>query len=209
METPTDRGPIQTPADLDRLDFEKSGGVVTVIAQDAGTGQVLMVAQADREALELSLRSGEMHYRSRTRGLWHKGATSGNIQRLAELRADCDGDAVLAMVWPAGPACHTGMPSCFGSAPPSDPLDRLAATIAERSTNPAATGYTRTLLDDRNLRLKKLGEEALELAVALADGDTSRAAEEAADLLYHQLVALQAVGLTLADIRRVLSGRAG
>lgn len=209
METPRDSGPIKTPADLDRLDFDKSGGVVTVIAQDAGTGQVLMVAQADREALDLSLRTGEMHYRSRTRGLWHKGATSGNIQRLAELRADCDGDAVLALVWPAGPACHTGMPSCFGTAPPADPLDRLAAAIAERSTNPAAPGYTRKLLDDRNLRLKKLGEEAAELAVALADGDAARAAEEAADLLYHQLVALQAVGLTLADIRRVLAGRAG
>lgn len=209
METPTDNGPIQTPADLDRLDFEKSGGVVTVVAQDAGTGQVLMVAQADREALELTLQSGQMHYRSRTRGLWHKGATSGNIQRLAELRADCDGDAVLAMVWSAGPACHTGTSSCFGSTPPTDPLDQLAATIAERSTNPASTGYTRKLLDDRNLRLKKLGEEAAELAVALADGDASRAAEEAADLLYHQMVALQAVGLTLADIRRVLSGRAG
>ncbi|HUG27783.1 MAG TPA: bifunctional phosphoribosyl-AMP cyclohydrolase/phosphoribosyl-ATP diphosphatase HisIE [Gemmatimonadales bacterium] len=209
METPTDRAPIQTPADLDRLDFEKSGGVVTMIAQDAGTGQVLMVAQADREALELTLETGEMHYRSRTRGLWHKGATSGNIQRLEELRADCDGDAVLAMVWPAGPACHNGMQSCFGTAPPIDPLDRLAVTIAERSANPAVSGYTRKLLDDRNLRLKKLGEEAAELAVALADGDATRAAEEAADLLYHQLVALQAVGLTLADIRRVLAGRAG
>lgn len=209
MELPMDRGPIATAADLDRLDFEKSGGVVTVVAQDAGTGQVLMVAQADREALELSLTTGEMHYRSRTRGLWHKGATSGNIQRLAELRADCDGDAVLAVVWSAGPACHTGMPSCFGTAPSTDPLDRLAATIAERSTNPAASGYTRKLLDDRNLRLKKLGEEAAELAVALADGDAPRAVEEAADLLYHQLVALQAVGVTLADIRRVLALRAG
>lgn len=207
MDTSTDSAPIRTPADLDRLDFEKSGGVVTVVAQDAGSGQVLMVAQADREALALSLQSGEMHYRSRTRGLWHKGATSGNIQRLAELRADCDGDAVLAMVWPSGPSCHTGMPSCFGTAPPDDPLDRLAAIIAARSTNPAAPGYTRKLLDDRNLRLKKLGEEALELAVALADGDARRAAEEAADLLYHQLVALQAAGLTLADIRRVLAGR--
>lgn len=209
METPTISGPIRTPADLDRLDFDKSGGVVTVVAQDAGTGQVLMVAQADREALDLTLQTGEMHYRSRTRGPWHKGATSGNIQRLAELRADCDGDAVLATVWPAGPACHTGMSSCFGTAPPADPLDRLAATIAERSTNPAAPGYTRRLLDDRNLRLKKLGEEAAELVVALADGDATRAIEEAADLLYHQLVAMQAAGLTLADIRRVLAGRAG
>lgn len=208
MDTPRFTAPLRTPADLDLLDFSKSGGVVTVIAQDAGTGQVLMVALADQEALRLTLETGEMHYRSRTRGLWHKGATSGNIQRLVELRADCDGDAVLATVWPAGPACHTGTPSCFGTAPPTDPLDQLAATIAERSTNPALMGYTRRLLDDRNLRLKKLGEEAAELAVALADGDPARAIEEAVDLFYHQLVALQAVGLTLADLRRVLAGRA-
>jgi phosphoribosyl-AMP cyclohydrolase / phosphoribosyl-ATP pyrophosphohydrolase len=201
-------GMIRSPEDLDGLDFEKSGGVVSVIVQDAGTGQVLMMAYADREALALTLQSGEMHFRSRTRGPWHKGATSGNIQRLVELRIDCDGDAVLALVWPAGPACHTGRTSCFGGGPPGDPLDQLAVTIAERSTNPADPGYTRKLLDDRNLRLKKLGEEAAELAVALADGDLARAAEEAADLLYHQLVALQAVGLTLSDIRRVLAGRA-
>lgn len=200
-------GSVDTPADLDRLDFAKGGGSVTVVVQDAATGAVLMVAHADREALERTLTTGEMHFRSRARGLWHKGATSGNVQRVRRLLVDCDGDAVLAQVDPAGPACHTGRPSCFGAAAPGDVLDRLAATIADRSTNPAAAGYTRRLLDDRNLRLKKLGEEAAELAVALADGDPRRAAEEAADLLYHQLVALQAAGLGLDDVRRVLARR--
>src|SRR5688500_12768442 len=95
------------------LDFEKGGGVVSVVGQDARSGVVLMTADADREAVELSISTGEMHYRSRSRGLWHKGATSGNTQRVISLEADCDGDAILARVVPAGPACHTGAASCF------------------------------------------------------------------------------------------------
>ncbi|HEX4932446.1 MAG TPA: phosphoribosyl-AMP cyclohydrolase, partial [Gemmatimonadaceae bacterium] len=96
------------------LDFEKGGGLVTVVTQDARTGAVLMIAHADREAVERTIESGEMHYRSRTRGAWHKGATSGNVQRVVSLSRDCDGDAILARVIPAGPACHTGATSCFG-----------------------------------------------------------------------------------------------
>src|SRR3954462_1613793 len=120
--------------DLDALDFAKGNGLVTVIAQDALSGVVLMVAAADREALERTIATGEMHYRSRTRGLWHKGATSGNVQRVVSLSADCDGDAVLARVTPAGPACHTGARSCFGpDALPPDALATLDATIASRS----------------------------------------------------------------------------
>jgi phosphoribosyl-ATP pyrophosphohydrolase/phosphoribosyl-AMP cyclohydrolase len=200
--------------DLDALNFDKGNGTVTVIAQDAASGAVLMVAAADREALERTLATGEMHYRSRTRGLWHKGATSGNVQRVVSLSADCDGDAVLARVMAAGPACHTGAMSCFGrEALASDALAALDATIAARSAVPAPTGeppgYTRRLLGDRNLRLKKLGEEAAELVTACADGDAARASEEAADLLYHALVALRAVGGTLADVRNVLAARVG
>lgn len=198
--------------DLDALDFAKGGGDVTVVAQDAVTGAVLMVAAADREALERALATGEMHYRSRTRGLWHKGATSGNVQRVVSLHADCDGDAVLARVEPAGPACHTGAVSCFGpAAERADELAELDAVIAGRAegTPSGAPSYTRRLLDDRNLRLKKLGEEAAELAVACADGDRARAAGEGADLLYHALVALRGVGVSLGDVRRVLRGRAG
>ena len=197
--------------DLATLDFAKGGGVVTVVAQDATSGIVLMVAHADREALERSLATGEMHYRSRTRGLWHKGATSGNTQRVVSLTADCDGDAVLARVIPAGPACHTGTRSCFGDiAIGADALGALDETIARRAGEGslAAKSYTRTLLADRNLRLKKLGEEATELAVACADGDTARATAEAADVIYHTLVALRALGLSLDAVRAELESRA-
>jgi phosphoribosyl-ATP pyrophosphohydrolase/phosphoribosyl-AMP cyclohydrolase len=169
-----------------------------------------MLAFADREALERTLATGEMHYRSRTRGLWHKGATSGNTQRVVSLAADCDGDAVLARVEPAGPACHNGSDSCFGSIDEtSDTLSALDGVIASRAaSNETDTSYTRRLLADRNLRLKKIGEEAAELVVALADGDAERATNEAADLLYHSLVALRALGLGIADVRRTLAERA-
>ncbi|HEX5971577.1 MAG TPA: bifunctional phosphoribosyl-AMP cyclohydrolase/phosphoribosyl-ATP diphosphatase HisIE [Gemmatimonadaceae bacterium] len=199
--------------DIDALDFGKGQGLVTVVAQDARTGVVLMVAHADREALERTIETGEMHYRSRTRGLWHKGATSGNTQQVVSLTRDCDGDAVLARVVPAGPACHTGATSCFGEeALGADVLASLDVTVAARQRATPTEGeasYTRRLLGDRNLRLKKLGEEAAELVTACADADPSRAAEEAADLLYHAVVALRAVGASLDDVRAVLASRAG
>jgi len=196
--------------DLDTLDFSKGGGLVTVVAQDAVTGAVLMIAHADREALERTVATGEMHYRSRTRGLWHKGGTSGNVQRVVALAVDCDRDAVLARVRPAGPACHTGAETCFGRGT-ADALGTLDATIAERATEPAGagTGYTQRLLADRNLRLKKIGEEASELVTACADGDTARATEETADLFYHALVALRAAGGSLDGVRAVLDARVG
>ena len=197
--------------DLDALDFAKGGGLVTVVTQDATSGIVLMVAHADREALERTIATGEMHYRSRTRGLWHKGATSGNTQRVVSLSADCDGDAILARVAPAGPACHTGARSCFGeTAHGADALGTLDATIAQRAAEQGTSGkgYTRKLLADRNLRLKKLGEEATELAVACADGDAPRATAEAADIIYHTLVALRALGLSLDAVRAELQSRA-
>jgi len=197
--------------DVSALNFEKGHGLVTVVTQDARSGELLMVAHADREALERTLATGEMHYRSRSRGLWHKGATSGNTQKVVSLTPDCDGDAVLARVEKAGPACHTGALSCF-AAGPVDALSALDATIAQRATQaPGAEerpSYTRKLLDNRNLRLKKLGEEAAELVTACADGDRERAAEEAADLLYHLLVAVRPLGVDLDAIRTVLSARA-
>ena len=200
--------------DLDTLNFDKGSGTVTVVAQDAMTGAVLMVAAADREALEHTLATREMHYRSRTRGLWHKGATSGNVQRVISLDPDCDGDALLARVVPAGPACHTGTTSCFGErALAADAIALLDTTIAARAALPAPPGaapsYTRRLLGDRNLRLKKIGEEAAELVTACADGDAEHAREETADLLYHALVALHALGGSLADVRAVLAARVG
>jgi len=194
--------------DLDQLDFAKSGGLVTIVAQHAVTGAVLMVAHADREALERTLATGEMHYRSRTRGLWRKGATSGNTQRVLSLHADCDADAVLARVLPTGPACHTGEVTCFGAAQ-AGALAALDATLAARAAAPeAGSSYTAQLLGDRNRRLKKLGEEAAELAVACADGDRDRAVSEAADLVYHSLVALRALGASLEDLQNELAKRA-
>ena len=201
--------------DPDQLDFVKGGGLVAVVAQDATTGDVLMVAFADRAAIDATLRTGEMHYHSRSRGLWHKGATSGNTQKLVSLTADCDRDAILARVIPAGPACHTGAITCFTvpgvSPPPSDAFAVLDATIDNRATSVPGTGarsYTRTLLDDRNLRLKKIGEEAAELVLACADSDPERATSEAADLLYHTMVALHALGIRLSDVREEMARRA-
>jgi phosphoribosyl-ATP pyrophosphohydrolase/phosphoribosyl-AMP cyclohydrolase len=223
------KDPVKAPVlDLETLDFEKKGGLVTVVTQDARSGVVLMVAHADREALERTLATGEMHYRSRRRGLWRKGETSGNTQRVVALLADCDGDAVLARVIPNGPACHTLAMSCFGDgALAADAIGELDRVIGERAadlehasgTHPAGKrpgisgaadrpSYTRRLLEDRNLRLKKLGEETAELVTALADGDRARAVEEGVDLLYHALVALRSVGVELDELRRVIEGRA-
>jgi phosphoribosyl-AMP cyclohydrolase / phosphoribosyl-ATP pyrophosphohydrolase len=207
--------------DLDRLGFDKERGTVVVVAQDAATGRVLMVANADREALARTIETGEMHYRSRTRGLWRKGATSGNVQKVVSLAADCDSDTVLARVVSAGPACHTGAVSCFDASAAPSVWSGLASTIAARNTQlkedsrtdadsesrGQSRSYTRKLLLDRNLRLKKIGEESAELIAACADGDSHRSAEEAADLIYHVAVALEAIGSSLDAVAEILSER--
>ncbi|MGH7445499.1 MAG: bifunctional phosphoribosyl-AMP cyclohydrolase/phosphoribosyl-ATP diphosphatase HisIE [Longimicrobiales bacterium] len=196
---------IRSSADLERVDFTRGDGLVTVIAQHARTGTVLMVAHADRDALERTLTSGEMWYWSRSRAaLWRKGETSGNTQRMVALHADCDADAVLALVEPRGPSCHTGAWSCFGTAPT---LPALADVIAQRMHAAPDHSYTARLLRDDNLRLKKLGEEAVELALACAAPDAAAVADEAADLLYHTLVACAGVGVGLDDVLRVLEAR--
>lgn len=198
---------IETPNDLDGIDFAKGDGLVPVIAQHAWTGAVLTLAYASREALERTLESGRMWYHSRSRHrLWKKGETSGNVQRLVTLDADCDADALLARVLPAGPACHTGEPTCFGAgARPT--LAALDAVIAERAADRPEGSHTVRLLDDRNLRLKKLGEEATELALACADGETDRVEEEAADLIYHVAVACRALGVDLEAVASALERR--
>ena len=201
--------------DIDSLDFTKSDGLVTVVTQDATSGAVLMVAHADREAIAKTIETGEMHYHSRSRGLWRKGATSGNVQRVVSLSADCDSDSVLARVTVAGPACHTGAMSCFGDESlAADAFSGLGAVIEERAktldaaSSESKPSYTQRLLKDRNLRLKKIGEEAAELVAACADADRDRAVEEAADLIYHVFVALQPIGARVADVRAALSARA-
>ncbi len=181
-------------------------GLVPVISQHVHTGEVLMLAWANREALEETLARGELCLWSRSRGeLWHKGATSGNTQRLVALYGDCDSDAVLALVEPAGPACHTGDWTCFGGLPT---LPALAEVLDARVERMPEGSHTTRLLRDLNLRTKKLGEEATELAVACAREDAGRAAEEAADLVYHALVAVRALGVSAAEVLGVLEKRA-
>jgi phosphoribosyl-ATP pyrophosphohydrolase/phosphoribosyl-AMP cyclohydrolase len=218
--TDTDRR-IRSPEGLDDLDFDKLDGLVPVVAQDADTGAVLMVAFSDREALSASLATGDLHFRSRSRGsLWRKGETSDNVLSVVSLHGDCDADTVLALVRPAGPACHTGDTSCFGTgAEPAwdtspghestsaGTLARLDATLADRASERPEGSYTARLLDDPNLRLKKLGEESAELVAALARSDVARATEEAADLVYHTLVALRAEGIGLDRLLDSLARR--
>ena len=195
-------------------------GLVPVIAQDATTGAVLTLAYANREALDRTLASGEAHYYSRSRGeLWHKGATSGNTQRVVEVRLDCDGDALLYRVLPSGPACHTGEETCFfttvegGGIEAGDGerrlgamVDELAATISARHRELPEDSYTARLLGEGRERVaQKVGEEAVEVVVAaLAD---ERLAEEAADLVYHLLVLLEERGVGTEEVARVLRDR--
>ena len=209
---------------LDAVRFDDDRGTVVVVTQDAASGRVLMVANADRGALERTIETGEMHYRSRTRGLWRKGATSGSVQRVVSLTLDCDGDTVLARVLSAGHACHTGAVSCFDDSAAPNVWSALAAIIALRRAavkqesgadaesrlpeeGRKSPSYTRELLVDRNLRLKKIGEESAELITACADEDAARCAEEAADLIYHIGVALEAAGSSLDVVAGVLWAR--
>lgn len=194
---------------LDGLDFDKGNGLVPVVAQHVDSGQIRMLGYADRAALRKSLDSGLLHFFSRRRAaLWKKGETSGNTLALVSLHADCDGDAVVALVQPAGPTCHSGAESCFGSAPF---LQQLTDVIDARATalenGDPSDSYTAKLLSDRNLRLKKLTEEAGELVIACADDDAKAVAAEAADLLYHALVACRAAGVGLEDVVGVLRKR--
>ncbi len=198
--------------DLSALDFSKNDGLVTVVTQDATTGMVLMVAFADREAVERSLTTGEMHYYSRTRGRWHKGPLSGHTQRVVSLACDCDGDVLLARVVPSGPACHTGSVSCFVGPDtmdeelysPDPNIAARAATVPADHEDVSGDGS----LEDRNRRLATLGEEASRLIAACANSDLPRATEEVANLLYHALVALRGAGGSLSDVQRVLAKRA-
>ena len=207
----TDRS-LDTSEALDGLEFAANSGLLPLVVQDASTGQVLMLGFANRLALEKTLETGQVHFWSRSRDeLWRKGETSGNTLALVSLHADCDGDAVLARATPAGPTCHTLETSCFGSGTdiPTGALARLDATLAARAEERPDGSYTVKLLNDQNLRLKKLGEEVAELVAALATHDSGRAVEEAADLLYHILVALRAEGMDASALVGALAKRAG
>ena len=187
-------------------------GLVPCVIQDARTGEVLTLAYMNDEALERTRETGEMWFWSRSRQeLWHKGETSGNVQRLKELRFDCDKDALLALVDPAGPACHTGERTCFhtGQLEPvaGEALATLERTIAERREAPAEESYTARLLADRELVGTKVREEAEEVARAAREEPDERVAEEAADVLYHLAVLMAERGMQLSDAYEVLNGR--
>jgi phosphoribosyl-ATP pyrophosphohydrolase/phosphoribosyl-AMP cyclohydrolase len=210
-----------------RLRFDERG-LVPCISQDAATGEVLTLAYMNEEALRLTLSTRELYLWSRSREtIWHKGESSGNTQRLRQLRYDCDGDALLALVEPAGPACHTGERSCFyrdleGAADPApngaavagepEPLENealpeLERTLTQRLRERPAGSYTVELLDDPALIGAKIREEADEVARAIADEPDERIAEETADLLYHLEVGLISRGVPLARALELLNAR--
>lgn len=197
-------------------------GLVPAIVQDAHTGQVLMLAYMNQAALERTLETGEAWFWSRSRSqLWHKGATSGNIQRVTEVRYDCDADALLLQAEPAGPACHTGQQSCFyrrlpdgvqvdAVLPSEGVIAHLEAVINDRKVRPRSGSYTCELFEAGLPRiLKKVGEEAIEVIVAGQQEGDERLVSELADLTYHALVLLAARGLSWSDVEAELARRFG
>jgi len=200
---------------FDDVKFDERG-LVPVVAQDADTGEVLTLAYANEEALRLSVESGEVHFFSRSRGkLWRKGEESGRVLKLRQLRIDCDGDAVVALVEPTGPACHTGERSCFyralgGGEPEPVAHEALAAlerTLRGRAAERPEGSYTVKLLDDPKLIGEKVEEEAEEVVRAAREESDERVAEEAADLLYHLSVLLASRDVPLRAAMEVLNGR--
>jgi phosphoribosyl-AMP cyclohydrolase / phosphoribosyl-ATP pyrophosphohydrolase len=208
--------PCVSAPDADTIDAHllyDERGLVPCVVQDWGSGEVLMLAYMNEEALERTRTTGELHLWSRSRGeLWHKGATSGNVQAVRALRVDCDGDTLLALVEPAGPACHTGERTCFhrGALRPGAPCETLPAlerTLVERARERPEGSYTVALLDDPPKIGEKVMEEAEEVARAAREESDERVDEEAADVLYHLLVLLHSRGRALQDAERVLDGR--
>ncbi|HEY7074821.1 MAG TPA: bifunctional phosphoribosyl-AMP cyclohydrolase/phosphoribosyl-ATP diphosphatase HisIE [Solirubrobacteraceae bacterium] len=188
-------------------------GLVPCVIQDWGSGEVLTLAYMNEEALARTRETGELHLWSRSRDeLWHKGVTSGNTQAVRALRLDCDGDAVLALVEPAGPACHTGERTCFHNGEleppaPHEALPGLERTLLQRARERPTGSYTAELLADPPRIGEKVREEAEEVTRAAREETDERVAEEAADVLYHLAVLLRARGLALADAEEVLLGR--
>jgi phosphoribosyl-ATP pyrophosphohydrolase/phosphoribosyl-AMP cyclohydrolase len=197
---------------MDAIVYDENGLVPCVI-QDWRTGEVLTLAYMNEEALRRTRETGEVHLYSRSRGeQWRKGETSGNTQAVKALRYDCDADTVLALVEPAGPACHTGERTCFFTgdlepAAPHEALPALERTIAQRAAERPEGSYTAALLADPPHVGEKVTEEAEEVARAAREESDERVAEEAADVLYHLTVLLASRGLSLADAEKVLIDR--
>jgi phosphoribosyl-AMP cyclohydrolase / phosphoribosyl-ATP pyrophosphohydrolase len=212
---------------LDEIRFDERG-LVPCVAQDHASGEVLTLAYANEEALRLTIETGEVHFFSRTRErIWRKGEESGHVLKLKQLRYDCDGDAIVALVEPAGPACHTGERSCFyrelggtasgekdAPAVPGEPLPvphealaTLQRTLRSRAAERPEGSYTVSLLDDPELIGEKVEEEAEEVVRAAREESDERVAEEAADLLYHLSVLLASREVPQAAVMEVLNGR--
>jgi phosphoribosyl-AMP cyclohydrolase / phosphoribosyl-ATP pyrophosphohydrolase len=197
---------------VDSIRFDENG-LVPCVMQDARTGEVLTLAYMNEEALRRTRESGEMHFWSRSRGeLWHKGATSGNTMRVRALRVDCDSDAIVALVEPTGPACHTGERSCFHSGDldpqPGEAIAVLERTIAERkAAGDTGSSYTAKLLADQAFVGAKVEEEAEEVVRAAREESDQRVREESADVLYHLAVLLATRDMSFQDSFEELNAR--
>jgi len=206
---------VGEPDSIEALLSYDERGLVPCVVQDWGSGEVLMLAYMNEQALKRTRATGELHLWSRSREEpWHKGATSGNVQTVRALRLDCDGDTLLALVEPAGPACHTGERTCFhrGDLEPQAPFQTLTGlerTLRQRAGDRPTGSYTVQLLDHPERIGEKVMEEAEEVSRAAREESAQRVDEEAADLLYHLLVLLHSRGRSLTDAERVLDGRRG
>jgi len=200
--------------EISKLKFDERG-LIPAIVQDVRTREVLTLAYMNAESFARTVETKETWFWSRSRNkLWHKGETSGNIQKVVELLLDCDGDAIVVLVDPAGPACHTGAQSCFGNASTAQLittdhlLDRLYDLVKEREKTRPADSYTSYLFNQGlDKILKKLGEESTETIVAAKNNEDERLISEVADLVYHLIVLLVARGISLDQIRAELGRR--
>ena len=205
-----DRNAPLSAADIDSLAWEKMGGLIPAVVQDVHSGLVLTVAYMNPEALKATFESGFATFYSRSKQrLWMKGETSGNRLKLVEVRADCDDDALLIVAEPEGPTCHTGTRSCFANDAKGAPwLGELSRIVAERASSGDEASYTASLLSKGVEKIaQKIGEEGVEVSLAAVTRDNDGIAEEAADLLYHLAVLLQAKGMSWEDVSAVLRSR--
>jgi phosphoribosyl-ATP pyrophosphohydrolase/phosphoribosyl-AMP cyclohydrolase len=206
-----DRDAPLTAEDIDALAWDKMGGLLPATVQDRRSGRVLMLGYLNREALGATFATGLATFWSRSKQrLWTKGETSGNVLRVAEVRADCDEDSLLILADPAGQACHLGTTSCFGDSASAGPgwLSELSGIIADRATNGGEDSYTRRLLAQGPMRIaQKIGEEGVEVALAAVGSSPEQCAEEVADLLYHVAILMEARGFGWSEIVAILRSR--